>query len=52
VREYAANREYAIAGIEATAALLGLDSLDATRGFICTDWQRQFAQEVRLRDCS
>lgn len=52
VREYAANREYAIAGIEAAAELLGLDSLDATRGFICTDWQRQFAQEVRLRDSS
>jgi len=52
VREYAANRQYAIAGIEAAAALLGLDSLDTTRGFICTDWQRQFAREVRLRDSS
>jgi integrase len=48
IREYAANRAYALSGrVEAVAELLGLDSLDGAAGFVDADWQHRFAGEVR-----
>ena len=51
VREYAANRHYALTGrVEAVAEFLGLASLDVARGFIHPAWQEQFAEKVRALD--
>lgn len=51
VREYAANRYYALTGrIEDLAAFLGLGSLDVARGFIDPVWQDRYGEEVRAFD--
>jgi integrase len=50
LREFAANRHYALHGIEAVAEFLGLESLDAARGLIHMGWQQEFAEEVRSID--
>ncbi len=48
LREYAANRRYALTDrVEDVAALLGLDSLDVARGFICERWQCDYGEAVR-----
>jgi site-specific recombinase XerD len=47
LREYAANRAYALGGIESVATRLGLESLDVARGFIDADWQAAHGQEIR-----
>jgi integrase len=51
IREYAANRCYALdRRVESVAALLGLESLDAARGYIDQVWQTRYSEEVRARD--
>lgn len=48
IREYAANRAYALTGrVESVAELLGLTSLDVARGFIDPAWQALYAEEMR-----
>lgn len=48
IREYAANRVYAITGrVEDVAELLGLRSLDHAMGFVDDEWQDHFGPEVR-----
>lgn len=48
VREYAANRLYALTGrIEDVAAHLGIESLDSARRLIDNQWQHRFAEAVR-----
>lgn len=48
IREFAANRSYAMAGrVEEVAALLGLTSLDAAMGYVDLEWQRTYGDEVR-----
>jgi integrase len=43
VREYAANRRYALTGrVEDVAAFLGLGSLDVARGYIDLGWQDRY----------
>jgi integrase len=50
VREYAANRVYAVTGsVEAVAQVLGLPSLDAALGFIDRGWQEKYGPEVGSR---
>lgn len=48
IREYAANRAYALTRrVEDVAAVLGLESLDAARGYIDPHWQDRYGDEVR-----
>lgn len=48
LREYAANRTYALTGrVEDVAAQLGLDSYDVAWRLICPQWQDTWAQTVR-----
>lgn len=48
LREYAANRQYAVTGrVESVAEQLGLDSLDVARGYVDEDWQLRYGDEVR-----
>jgi len=47
LREYAANRSYALTGrVEDVAIMLGLQSLDTAYSFIDPAWQRDWAAEV------
>ena len=47
LREYAANRSYALHGrVEDVATLLGLQSFDVAHSFIDPDWQRDWANEI------
>ena len=49
VREFAANRTYALTGrVEDVAQLLGLASLDTAAGFLDEDWQYRWGPTVRL----
>ena len=51
VREYAANRRYALSErVEDVATFLGLESLDVARGFIDPAWQHLYGKEVRALD--
>lgn len=48
VREFAANRTYALTGrVEDVADLLGLASLDTTAGFLDHSWQDRWGPTVR-----
>ncbi len=48
LREYAANRVYAITGrVEDVASRLGLVSLDSARQLVDDHWQQRFGDEVR-----
>ena len=48
VREYAANRTYAVTGrVEDVAHLLGLASLDTAAGFLDHTWQDRWGPTVR-----
>lgn len=48
IRDYAANRAYALTNrAEDVALLLGLGSLDAAMGYVDTEWQATFGEEVR-----
>ena len=47
LREYAANRSYALTGrVEDVATMLGLQSLDTAYSFIDPAWQRDWASEM------
>lgn len=51
VREYAANRRYALSErVEDVATFLGLESLDVARGYIDPEWQQLYGREVRAVD--
>lgn len=48
LREYAANRVYALTGrIEDVASHLGIPSLDSALGLIDNGWQQHFGNEIR-----
>jgi len=48
VREYAANRTYALTGrVEDVAHQLGLASLDTAAGFLDSTWQARWGPTVR-----
>jgi hypothetical protein len=50
LREYAANRTYAISGgVEEVAELLGVTSLDTAARFVDPVWQDQWGEVVRSR---